>query len=1010
MPDRASQPRRDLGQEATFLALAEVLSPLIALIRGDKVLYVNPACCALLGRPREHFVGRDFWDFAPAADRARLRDRERARQAGLEQPHRFTQRLQHADGRDVWIDYSADLVRLDGRVTTLVTGHDISEQKRAEEALRASEQLFRGLYRQTPSMMWAVSLDGKVREVSDALLEKLGYERHELIGREARELLTEDSRRALDERNARNSEARNWWVKDSPLRIRHRDGSVLDVRYSSVPELDPSGFPVGWICVGADLTQIDQAQEALRMSEERFRSAFENAAIGKGMAAPDLRFLEVNRAYSEMFGYSEAELLAMSPSDLTHPEDDGSAAALLAEMLAGARSSGQAVKRYRHKDGRSVWGDQTLTLVRDASGAPAYFLAEVVDITERLRTDQLLRDGEARLAEAQRVAHLGSWEYDVATDSSTWSAELYRIFGVDPATFTPSVEVALSRFHPDDRARVQEHIERAIASGQPFEFEARFVRDGSDVRVLQSIGRAEADELGRTLRLYGVAQDVTERKRSEAALRASEQRFESLYTQAPIMMTVIGPDLRFREVSNFWLTRMGYRREEVIGRSIQEFVAPEALARMKEEFERTLAAGELVVRSTPLTGIRKDGTTVDLLTTSVIEVDEHGQHLGLITVGMDVTHIRRAEEAVRESEARYRALVEHAPEAIAVLDAASGKFVDHNANVMRMFGYSREELLDMGPLDFCPELQPDGQASRVVALRNIERARAGEAPIFEFVHTHASGREIPCQIRLSRLPARGRDLIRATIVDVSELKALQEKVRHGDKMAAVGVLAAGVAHEIGNPLLALSMAVQSLERKATDEYALKKLGLVREHIERISKIVRQMSDLARPRAATKTACDLNRVVERALEIVRYDRRAKEVEIRFAPCAAAPLVPAVEDHITQVCLNLALNALDAVAGNPSERARLLAVRLDRVERHGRTFVRAAFEDSGPGISEAARPHVFQPFFTTKAAGAGTGLGLSVSYRIIEEHEGTLGFECPDTMGTEFYFELPAQESA
>src|SRR5262249_47967585 len=162
---------------------------------------------------------------------------------------------------------------------------------------------------------------------------------------------------------------------------------------------------------------------------------------------------------------------------------------------------------------------------------------------------------------------------------------------------------------------------------------------------------------------------------------------------------------RFREVSNFWLARMGYERHEVIGRDGQEFITPESRARLFAEYDRTVAAGEHVVRSIPLVGIRKDGTTVDVPLTSRPAIAHRGQFQGVITVGMDVTHIRRAEEAIRKSEARYRALVEHAPEAIIVLDVASGKFIDVNSEVERMFGYSHEKLLTISPLDFYPVMQ-----------------------------------------------------------------------------------------------------------------------------------------------------------------------------------------------------------------------------------------------------------------------------------------------------------------
>lgn len=1493
-----------LREEAAFLALADTLSAMIALIQGDEIVYVNPAGCAMLGYARNQFRGRQFWEFATPEDQEAIKRRGRARQRGEEQPRRFVERLRHADGRDVWVDYSVDVIQLDGKPTILCTGHDITERRKAEEALRANERLFRGLFQQSPAMMWSSGLDRRFREVSDTLCAKLGYAREELLGLDETTLLTAESLKRLEAALDAKRAARDWWTKDFPLTVRRKDGSPLEILFSSVPDLDEKNEPRGWTCVALDLSEVlrakesarlsderfktafqnaaigkaitlptmrfalvnkalcdmlgytetellslsptlithpddaeagraflepilkgatssgrllkrylrkdgkvvwgdltttlmrdaegrpayfvseivdvtalrereavlndsqriahvgswtwdvptdrivwsdemhriwgvprenfqgtfesvfsrmhpddrpvitahvaraledgkpvefeyrvflddgrlrhlwssclsrrdasgkvtfmwgiaqditerrhrearlaeaqkvarvgswdwdfrtdrvtwseelyrvygfdparvqpsaqavlerthpedraeavrvmeglrdakpfeferrvildsgevrrlwstgrvdvdaagkpvraygivqdvterEHAKEALRLSEERFRAAFQNAAIGKVITSPSLKFLQVNKAFCDMLGYSEAELLAKSPAEITPPEDRPAGLEFVARLLRGEAASGRLIKRYLHKDGRIVWGDLMTVLMRDAEGRPTYFAGEVVDITERKRTDELLRDREAKLAEAQRIAHVGSWEwdlradqlrwsdecyrifglepgsvtpnhedfmsripaedraavqaglqdllrkggpfqmehrlvradgalrsvwvsghleraadgtplrmvgisqditerklseqalraseanlaeaqrvarvgsweFDIATNSSVWSEEMYRIFGVTPETFNPSREQSISRFHPEDQARVGALVQRSIEQGLPIEFEARLVRGPEDVRIVAALGQVRKDAAGKPLKLYGTLQDVTERSRAEEALRASEQRFRSLSTQAPVMMVAFNGDGRIREVSSYWLKTLGYTREEVLGQEGWRFITPASAARLKEEIERNVAAGELVHRNVPLQAVRKDGTVLDILMTSVFEVDEQGRPLGAIAVSIDVTDIKRAEEAVRESEARYRALVEHAPEGILVMDVETGLFVDLNPNAEKMFGFTREKLLTMGPLDMCPRKQACGTPSKDVAWAQIGRVMSGESPVFEFIHTDATGREIPCQIRLSRLPATGRELIRATITDISELKTLQEKIRHAEKMAAIGVLAAGVAHEVGNPLLALSMAAQSLERRACDEYAAKKLGLIREHIERISKIVRQMSDLARPPSFQRTTVDVNHVLERSLEVVRFDKRAKEVSIVFEPCPDVPFVRAVEDQLVQVCLNLGLNALDAVAANAPSRPKTLTISARCVKRNGRPYVRAGFKDSGPGIPESARAKIFQPFYTTKEPGKGTGLGLSVSYRLIEEHQGVLAFENSD--GTEFYFELPAQEKS
>jgi PAS domain S-box-containing protein len=1267
--DRAPAPPA-LREEEAFLALAETLSALIVLIQGDKLVYVNPAGAALLGYPQDYYKGRNFWDFALPEDREAIVARGRARQIGIDQPRRFTERLRHADGRVLWVDYSVDVIRLNGKTTTLVTGHDITERKRNEDALRQSETLFRGLFKQSPVMMCSVGKDHEIREVSDHFLAKLGYLRHELVGQSSWKYLAPESiqqfRTVIEEKRKR----REYQVKDLPLKMYRKDGSVMDILLSSVAELDENGEPKGWITVAHDLSEINEAQRARLQSEERFQAAFQNAAIGKAITDGDRRltqvnrafcamlgyteaellgktpyeithpddhrqtqefvkdilscaqgsarqtkrylhksgrpvwvdmtatlvrddqgrpsyyvteiqditerkeaeraleaseerfrtafenaaigkaitsvyvpsrrieFLQVNQAFCEMLGYTKRELVGASPAALTHPDDRAESQELVRRLISGKATSSSLIKRYLHRNGSTVWASLTTTLIRDSEGRPAFFVTEVVDITERKLAEEQLRDREAKLNEAQKIAKIGSWRYDIASNTSVWSDEMYRIFDVDPLAFNPSKENAYARFHPEDLRRVAKVVERAIADGEPFEFDARLphrdgtvlhlhaigranrddsgkpatlygtlqdvterrravevmrdreaklaeaqriahigswewdlasnqiswsdevfrilgldpavraagyeaymsrihpedradlqflvdraireglpyesehriLRDSGELRSLWASGRLDLDDSGKPVRLYGITQDITERKQAEEALRASEQRFRNLYSQAPVMMTAMDPDGKIREVSNYWLKVMGYAREEVIGHEGFRFVTPDSKLILDQGLAETLLSGERVVRNLPIVGVRKDGSTVDILITSVLEMEPDGKPVGAIAVGIDVSDIRRAEEAVRESEARYRALVEHAPEAIMVLDVESGKYIDVNAKAENLFGYSRDQLLAKGPLDISPSVQLCGRLSSDVAWEQIGRVMRGETVVLEFVHTHSSGHEIPCEVRLSRMPATGQNLIRATITDISDKKTLQEKVRHAEKMAAVGLLAAGVAHEIGNPLLALSMAAQSLERRFADEYAQKKLGLIREHIDRISKIVRQMSDLARPQSAQRSPCDVNRILERAVEIVRYDKRAQEVPIRFESGPDVPLVRGVEDQLMQVCLNLALNALDAVAANPAARPKSLRVFARKVARDGRTYVRASFLDSGPGIPEEARPKIFQPFFTTKGTGKGTGLGLSVSYRIIEEHQGALAFDCRPAEGTEFYFDLPVEEKS
>lgn len=241
--------------------------------------------------------------------------------------------------------------------------------------------------------------------------------------------------------------------------------------------------------------------------------------------------------------------------------------------------------------------------------------------------------------------------------------------------------------------------------------------------------------------------------------------------------------------------------------------------------------------------------------------------------------------------------------------------------------------------------------------------------------------------------------------DTTEERQLQEQIAHQDKMAAVGLLAAGVAHEIGNPLASISSVAQTLLRKTDDEYLRGKLDLIRTHIDRIATIVRRMVDFARPPRYEWRPCSINDLVASAAHILEYDKRAKTVSIELDLADDLPEVRGMEDQLTQVFVNLIINALDAVTGQPEDRPREIRIStaLDGSRTAGHVVFRCV--DTGPGIEESAIRRIFEPFYTTKEVGRGTGLGLSVSFRILEEHQGTITVEASPGEGSCFQVRLP-----
>jgi len=253
-----------------------------------------------------------------------------------------------------------------------------------------------------------------------------------------------------------------------------------------------------------------------------------------------------------------------------------------------------------------------------------------------------------------------------------------------------------------------------------------------------------------------------------------------------------------------------------------------------------------------------------------------------------------------------------------------------------------------------------------------------------------------CPDKLSELGESFNNLLFLLEQEARQVGRMRAQMVEKEKMVAVGQIAAGVAHEIGNPLSSISSIVQMLKRKGPAGSTSRDLDLIETHIKRISSIVRQLVSLARPGGDRWEQVDIGKTLEQAVRLISYDRRARNVTMDFTPPSRLPLTYGLHDQLQQVFINLALNALDAMpdGGKLTIRAK---------DHAGRISVR--FEDTGSGISPEIGRRVFEPFFTTKQPGQGTGLGLAVSYGIIQKHGGEIDIHSIEGKGAVFTVGLP-----
>jgi len=388
----------------------------------------------------------------------------------------------------------------------------------------------------------------------------------------------------------------------------------------------------------------------------------------------------------------------------------------------------------------------------------------------------------------------------------------------------------------------------------------------------------------------------------------------------------------------------------------------------------------------------------------------------VVVCGLDQTEQRLGEQALarkqvelRTSEALKSAIFDHALAALVSTDAA-GRIVEFNPAAETMFGRARDEVVGRSVSEVM--IPPRFRAAHE---QGMQRMQAGEATrvIGKRLEMHAlraDGTEFPMEMVLWRTDAEGAVFYTASISDLSErfeaaqqIERQREALRQGEKLTAMGSLLAGVSHELNNPLAIVMGRASLLEEKCEGQPALARDALrIREAAERCGRIVRTFLNMARSKPARRSAFALNNAVRAAADMLGYTYRSHDIELRLHLDVALPEISADADQICQVVLNLLVNAQQALA--LVDRTRWVEVRTG--VSAGSAWLRVA--DNGPGISPAARERLFEAFFTTKAEGLGTGMGLSVSRGLAREHGGDLVLEAtPGEPGAVFSLRLPIQ---
>ena len=942
--------------------------------------------------------------------------------AGSTASYRRQQRFVRPDGTVRWGDVTVSALRDDAGqfIGALAQIQDVTAQKAAEAAMRENEarlvalveQLPVALYRQTPGA------DGAFHYISPLFERLTGLGQAELPASfaELLERVHVDDRAAVqaaDERAARTGEPAH-----VQYRLRGAAGEWIWIDNRTVLMRDDDGKPLAWHGSLLDITARMRLEASLRESELRFRRAFEDAAIGLSLGSPDYPdqvCLDANAAYCRIVCRSREELIGLPFESLAHPDDREAYRRRMACLHAGESDAFEIEQRYLRPDGSIVIGRLTVSAVRDEAGHILYDFGQLQDITPYKAASAALREQQARLRKL--VDHLPAALYrqDAPADGSATyvNPSFAALLGLEPDELPLGFPAFFGRVHPDDRERVERGAAQAERTGEPMDLEYRLQRGDGAWTWVHDRSVLERDEHGQPRSWTGILLDVTERKRLEASLRESEERFRSIFEGAGIGMAMIAPHGAIQHANHAFCRMLGYSCDEMRTLSIPDITHPDDLP-LALDAARRLVTGELDVHDFEKRFRRKDGRIVwgDLTLNAVRGSD--GGMLCLIAQVQDITSRKTAETALRESEARFRALVQNDPDVVLILDDAM-RITFVSPSSLEAFGVPPEELL--GPLE--PALHFFHPADLEDALARFGRL-AGRPGAVATAEARIKHRDFGWRWFLITVANRGDDPgidgYLFNLRDITDRKhaALAMEAALETQRTAIAELEwlnqsksrflSTISHEFRTPLTAIIGYSEFLAGNAADPAAVAEdAAVIHREASRLNRMVDDVLLLDRADAGRlplqREPLDINALVEDVVDTFRPLTEGHRIVLSLA--RDVRVVDGDRDRLLQAITNLVSNA---VKYSPGGGTVSIATR-----DHG-DDVLLTVQDQGLGIAPADLPRIFDRFERVESGIAGriwgTGLGLSIVREIATLHGGRVWAESEPGQGSTFSLALPS----
>ena len=899
----------------------------------------------------------------------------------------------------------------DGRPTRIFgAAQDITEAKLAEKALRESEAQLRAVIDNADEVILLKGLDGRFLLAGKGFEAAHGVPLEAVIGKTAHDITPDEFADAVVEQDNRIIET-GQAIREE-MTATFADGSEHALLVSKFPVRDDAGNIVGIGAINTDITEQAADRRALAESEAAFRSLLTHSPDSISLKDAEGKFQIVNEKAAEIFGLSADEMIGKTIWELLPDGDWDEPAAADKLLLSGEQTL------FEHEIPVHVPGRgnrvfrRTKFPVLNRDRQPVGVGTIATDITERIQARDALRRSEAGLRHAQKLARIGNWEKNLITGDVYWSDEIFEILGIEKQP-VPAFERVLDYIHPDDRQKLRDKLDSVFAGVAHHDIEFRVITPTGEVRYAHELSEVDCDSDGQPVRCVGVIQDVTEARLAEQALRESEQWFRSVIDNIPATLNLKNPDGSYRYANKQFRECYGLTLDQIIGRTGSELFAEETAEAVAVLDKLVLETGDAAQAEVPVTFA--DGSAHTLLANKFVVRDDEGAVIGSGLVGYDITENKRSELALRESEVRFRALVDNLPAGV-ILKGADGNVVFVNERIEEWYGVPLERLAG----EKFHDVTVRSQDNELTHKRMLDAQRAvretGKAVDIEFPMTFADGteHELHAVIFPVERDDGGQNDVGNITFDITDRKHTEELLRQAQKMEVVGQLTGGVAHDFNNLLAVvignLEMAADGLQADTpVFDYVRNAFNAA----ERGASLTHHLLAFARQQVLQPEEIDLARLIGETKELMAVSMGEK-ITVKLQTGADLWRCKLDQVQLQNAILNLSINARDAMpsGGNVTisvENKALDATQAEDLELGAGDYICLSVSDNGPGIPEHVLQHVFEPFFTTKDVGEGSGLGLSMVYGFVRQSGGGVEIVTSEDEGTSVRLYFPVIES-